>query len=207
MIQSLITIVLFFLSAWVAAIDAQGSVIFLFTGPAILLNHGYFFYRHHSKLALAWLAFFGLNLLALINSATRPFPLKLVSFPAELYQQFTGNSPYEAHHKNRDVVQLLTKILETQPRKLDLAELPISFTWERVCFFSPTASPELVAELFHPNYDIAADPYARRDDQVTFMLFADKRGPVYQAVIEETLLDLRQRRGQCLEKSDAILFL
>ena len=139
----LLAVFLFLFSSVIAASDAQGAILFLFTLPLMLalLSLAALLTRSRSRPVFYLNVFATIFLLLFISAAIFP-GLRFIGEAtiggiSRIYKNLFGLSPYQAHHGAKlDLPTLFEKSIEAQGGDLlDLRKMEIFSSWNRVCLF------------------------------------------------------------------------
>lgn len=186
--------VVFLYCCFAAASDAQGAVIFVLGGPIVLgvLFVALFCARRLQRdipalgailkwISAAGLAFVVLFFVCAFAGPLRAFPNAVIGTVAAAYTAMTGETPYAAAHAKQDVLSMMRNDLaRRQGRELDLAHLPTSRDWDRVCIFGPhTDNATASAVLGLKNWDIETYSKIATSDAISTLVFVAGRHVEY----------------------------
>ena len=159
MVSLVVAIALFVFTCFTAASDAQGAILFLFTGPVVLglsagsvvfsllarrAGQGRIILGMSGAAALFLVAFF----LTAFLPSLRAFPEAVIGGVAAAYQAVTGESPYTSAHKSHDVVGMLRgELAFSNGARLDISRLRTRRDWDRVCILGPYANEAAAREV------------------------------------------------------------
>lgn len=213
----LVATVVFVYSCYVAASDAQGAILFIFSGPVILVLllgavvTGLLARRAGAGSALAWLSGAGLAFSIAFFAAAffaplRAFPDGVIGAVAWGYQAFSGESPATAAHKGHDVTGMIRAELEfSKGQRIDLSRLRTRNDWDRVCIFGPyTGNAAARSVLGTDVWDIEKYNRISTSDSISTLIFMNGKSVSYAIDFPRGEADFAKLTLRCVPRASAV---
>ena len=212
-------IVLFLLSCFSAASDAQGAILFLFTTPIITVSLvvGAAFAWRAEKLGapagrtLRWggiaaFLFLVVFIAAALVPALRRFPESVIGAVAWGYERLSGESPYAAAHRGLNVLELMRAELIAQGGdRLDLGRLKTRNRWDRVCIFGPNTDDAAALQVLQAkDWSIEKTSAINLSRDISLLVFVDRRAVVHQVEVPRREADFAASGMRCFAREAAV---
>jgi hypothetical protein len=204
---------LFLFSAMATASDGQGAVLFLFTVPVMAAALAFAVLLAGktapllARVAKGGLIFLGIFLVCVFLPGLNLLPAAVVGAVAGGYRLLYGETPYEAHHHQEDVLGMLEKSLEAQGgNTLDLRGFHLARDWRRVCLFGPYTTDEAAWKAGLPA-DWPLSTYSRIavDDGHTALVLVGEKYPVRVVDLPRSKMDFAPAAvARCFEREEAV---
>jgi hypothetical protein len=210
---------LFVFSCYSAASDAQGAILFLFSGPVTLLLLAVavvfgLLTRREGKAtvgALIWLSGAELVFVILFFACAfipplRGFPEGVIDAVSRGYQAITGESPYATAHKGHDVTGMIRAELEfSKGRRINLARIRTRNDWDRVCIFGPyTTNAAALPVLGTGDWDIERLNRISVSDSISTLMFMNGKAASYAIDFPRAEADFAKLTLRCFPRAAAV---
>lgn len=212
-------IVLFLLSCFSAASDAQGAILFLFTTPIITVSivaGAAFAWRAEKQGARAgrglwWggtasFIFFVLFIVAALVPALRSFPESVIGAVAWGYERLSGESPYAATHRGLNVLELMrADLIAQRGKRIDLGRLNTRNRWDRVCIFGPgTDDAAALRVLQVKDWSVEKTSAINLSGDISLLVFVEGDVVVHQVEMPRREADFAASGMRCFARESAV---
>ncbi|MFN0037936.1 MAG: hypothetical protein ACKVP2_00275 [Burkholderiales bacterium] len=208
---------LFVFTCFTAASDAQGAILFIFTGPVILallavsVVLGALARSTGGGRILLWISgasalFVTSFFLASLHPALRAFPEAVIDGVASAYQAITGESPYTSAHKSHDVMGMLRgELAFSNGARLDISRLRTRRDWDRVCVLGPYTNASAAREVLGAR-DWNSELFSRIavSDVISTLVFLANEKISYVVEVPRQEADFANLSRQCYPREAAI---
>jgi hypothetical protein len=207
---------LFLWSCLMTAADGQGAIVFLLTGPVMLLLFGvglFLVWRIPPAASATRRVLFGalggeLLIIALFFAGVvipplRGFPDLVIGGVSRGFERVTGVSPYVWVRQDRALAERLNRTLAESGAQVTHEQISRGKPWHRLCFFGPYTDDAAAADVLGFLASTLKRSRVRDSDAFVALVFLDEEGVVLDVIdVRRDALDLVALSRSCLTPAD-----
>jgi hypothetical protein len=137
--------------------------------------------------------------------ALNAVPGAVLSGVGKTFEYFTGKSPYAFMKERNNLENSLRRHLEKFPTpNLNLGQLPVTFAWDRVCFFPPYTNGAEAKKVLGLDWNLEEYSQIKFSDSVNALVFLYEGRVNKTADLPRRLAEFGALGGHCFARREAI---